>query len=586
MTGIVGGELELKEHFAYPIATYQDIKRDPMVALLNSLSTLTKEDGAAIQFLMRPAGPEWRGDLLFCDGVDLRDQPLLARKDQLRTLLAGEGPPLRSSEHDVEDGPGFFAAASKMGLEGIVAKRGDRPYRAGRGHDWIKVKCQRRQELVIVGYTPPRGARLGLGALLLAVNGEGGLRYAGKVGTGFSAASIADLTRKLGSRVVPASALDDPPRIKGAIWVAPELVCEVRFTEWTRDGALRHPSFQGLREDKEARTVVREIEQPFEEHAVARVAARRPVRVQGKARGADDATVAGVKISNPGRIVDVASGVTKLELARYHDAVAPHVMAYTKNRPLALVRCPEGTSHKCFFQKHSVNGFSDRIHRTQIEGEEVLTITTATGLVELVQFGVVELHGWGCRLPRWEHPDWIVLDLDPDETLPFPRVVEAALELREELLRLGLTSFVKTTGGKGLHVVVPLRPQAGWDVVKGFSRAIAVAFTRAKPKQYTATLSKSARHGRIFIDYLRNGQGATAILPYSPRARPGMPVAMPITWQQVKTVDPGDFTVRTVPKLLAARKIDPWAELAASRQTLPRELLRALGAERVPPTRE
>ena len=523
-------------------------------------------------------------DLLFYDGVDLRAAPLLERKNALRTVLAGEGPPLRLSEHVTTDGAAFFAAASEHGLEGIVAKRGDKPYRAGRHGDWVKIKCQHRQELVIVGYTPPQGSRTGFGALLLGVYEGAKVVYVGKVGTGFSGSSLADLTRKLGRREVRKSALAEPPRIKNVTWVKPDLVCEVRFTEWTRDGALRHPTFLGLREDKEATAVVRESAEaaakpdlPAAPPPAADEEEPPPATKRGRPRTTGQgAVVAGIKISHPERVIDEASGLTKLELARYHEELAPLILPHAKNRPLALVRCPEGTSHKCFFQKHAMNGLSDEIHRGEIEGEEVLSITTSRGLVELIQFGTVELHGWGCRLPRWDHPDWVVLDLDPDEALPFSRVVDAAKEMRHELSRLGLESFVKTTGGKGLHVVVPLRPQHGWEVIKGFSRAIAVAFTRESPKDFTATVAKSARHGRIFVDYLRNGQGATAVLPYAVRVRAGATVAMPLSWDDLDKLDPRDFTVRTVPKLVARRKTDPWAGLRACHQVLPAPLVKAL----------
>jgi bifunctional non-homologous end joining protein LigD len=514
-------------------------------------------------------------DLLFYDGVDVRGAPLTRRKDLLRTILAGEGPPLMMSEH-LEDGATFLREACKAGLEGIMGKRADRPYVSGRTKDWIKVKCQKRQELVIVGYTPPKGTRRGIGALLLgATEGKGRLRYVGKVGTGFSNETLKDLAGRLSRIEIDRPAVVDPPRMRAVRWVKPELVGQIRFAEWTSDGVLRHPSFEGLRLDKPARDVHREIAQP-----TPRAAPRR-----GSAPEVD-----GVTISHPDRVVDPKTGLTKLDLARYAAAIAGTMLPFVERRPLMLFRCPDGTEEavfrqsdrrrgkktSCFVQKHSGVGLGDvNLGSGRAGDEEVLYVTKPRQIVHLAQQNAVEIHGWGSTMPRWDRPDWIVLDLDPDEPLPWTRVVDAALEVRGALRTLGLESWVKTTGGKGLHVVVPIARRYDWATVKGAAHAIARLLARAAPDRYVATMSKRARAGRIFIDYLRNGEGATAILPYSARARPGLPVAVPIEWDDLRALHPQELTIETVPGHVARRGADPWAALMSTRQTLPRELLAA-----------
>ncbi len=523
-------------------------------------------------------------DLLHYDGVDLTDEPLEARKDKLRTILAGEGPPLKMGEHVRGNAVEFFERACTMGLEGIVAKRADRPYRAGRGPDWVKVKCQKRQEMVIVGSTAPKGSRAGLGALLLAVRDGGTYRYVGKVGTGFSQASLDDLTKRLAKIPAAHAPVLGAPGLRDARWVKPELVCEVRFSEWTRDGALRHPTFEGLREDKRPEDVVREKEAP-----VANVERTAPRVAAAKSDGGTELKVGKLTITHPERVVDKETGVTKGDLARYAEVMAPLLLPFAKNRPLMLVRCTEpwdsggfGSQSKrarhapCFVQKHAGRGLVTNIGRTEVDGEEILYVTKADEIVSLVQLNTVEIHGWGSRLPKHDKPDWIVVDLDPDVTLPFARVVAAAVDLRDELAKMGLKTFVKTTGGKGLHVVVPLTPKDEWAVIRRFATAIAEGMVKREPEKYVATMTKAARAGRIFIDHFRNDRGATAILPYSARARTGAPVAMPVAWEELRSIDPHGFTVLTAPSLLAKRRFDPWGDLLTTRQTIPRHLVSAL----------
>lgn len=529
-------------------------------------------------------------DLLYRDGEDLRSLPLLERKRILATILAGEEAPLALSAHLEDVGAAMFDEARRVGLEGIVAKRSDAPYTSGRTRSWLKIKCGKRQELVVIGYTAPTGKRTGLGALVLGVHEpgkKGALRFVGKVGTGFNAVSLAALRRKLEPLARAEAPVVDAPRVPRVTWVEPEVVCEVGFTEWTHDGALRHPTFLGLREDKPSEDVVREraasVTAPRSPRAAARSSqpdSPSPSSQTRRVRGPDSIVVEGVTVTHEDRVLDPASELTKGDLARYYAAVAGELLPYAEDRPLSIVRCTSGIGKACFFQKHAMPGLGDAVHRSPVGKHEVLSISDARGLLQLVQLGGIELHAWGARLPDADEPDLIVLDLDPEEGLAYGRVVEAALDAREQLRSIGLESWVKTTGGKGLHVVVPFRPMHGWDVVKKFARVVAEDFVRRKPDAYTATPAKAARRGRIFVDYLRNGEGATAVLPYSARARAGLTVAMPIAWEDVRRVHPRDFTIRTVPDLLARRRRDPWADLLASKQSLPENL-----DELLPPAR-
>ena len=425
---------------------------------------------------------------------------------------------------------------------------------------------------MIVGSTLPKGRRAGVGALLLAVREGTSFRYVGKVGTGFSQASLLDLAKRLEPLRVREPTAEGAPRMRDAQWAKPELVCEVQFTEWTEGGALRHPSFQGMRDDKKASAVIREKETPVEAVNEA------PPLLS---------TLGATKLTHPERIVDVETGITKSDMARYVEAIVPHFLAFAAKRPLMLVRCKTAwpassesfgsqgrkpvKDSPCFVQKHAGLGLTN-IGKKYVGTEEVIYVTKREELYGLVQLNAFELHGWGSRVPKIENPDWIVLDLDPDPELPFTRVVAAALELREELAKMKLVSFVKTTGGKGLHVVVPLTPKEQRPVVSAFAAALAQAMAQRSPDKYVATMTKAARKGKIFVDHFRNGRGATAILPYSPRARTGAPVAMPVAWDDLRSVDPRAFDVRNVPAMLARRTIDPWADLTATKQLLPRAI--------------
>jgi bifunctional non-homologous end joining protein LigD len=491
-------------------------------------------------------------DLLYLDGYDLTAATLEERKAALARLLEGAPPPLRYSDHVAGRGPEFAAKACSFALEGVVSKRRDRPYRPGRGGDWLKAKCTARQEFVIAGYTPPSSGRAGFGALLLGYWQDGVLRYAGKVGTGFSQRTQEAVLGKLVPLQRPTSPLADPPK-DSVTWVEPQLVAEVEFSEWTPGGHLRHPSFQGLREDKAAADVVREAT-PGD--------SRRDTGVEAKLQG--------FAFTHPDRVLWPGQGVTKKGLAAYYADVAPFMLPHVAGRPLSLVRCPEGEGADCFFQRHALAGLGDGVKTVPVPGEEpTLWIDGVEGLFALVQVGVLEIHNWGSRVDHIERPDRLCFDLDPDPDLPWSRVVEAARQVRGRLEKLGLRSFLKTTGGKGLHLVVPIVPDSDWTAAKAFCKSFAATLARDHPDRYVATITKARRTGKILIDYLRNQFSATWVAPYSTRARPGAPLSVPLTWDELDEGLRSDhFTLATIGRRLGALGRDPWDGIGDTRQRL------------------
>ncbi len=516
-------------------------------------------------------------DLLHLDGYNLSGAALEDRK----AALAGLAPPdaaglLRYSDHQVGRGPEFYRLAAGFGLEGIVAKRRDRPYRPGRSTDWLKIKCANRDEFVVIGFTDPAGSRQGLGALLVGYyDPDGALHYAGRVGAGFDDARLTELRARLGAlerATAPVDALPKGASVKGVHWTRPALVAELRYAGWTDDKVLRHAAFLGLREDKDAAEVVRETGAPDPPAA----AVGQPVTAP---RGHDgSAEFAGVRLTHPDRVLYPEAGITKLDLARYYAAIADWALPQLAHRPLSLLRCPTGLGGESFFQKHAGAGMPKAVRRIEIDGEIHLAIEDLTGLIALVQLGVLEIHPWGSTVDHIEEPDRITFDLDPDAGLPWSQIAAAALEIRDALAGFGLASFAKTTGGKGLHVVAPLTPKLGWPQIKSFSKAVADHIAAQHPERYTTNQSKRARLGRIYIDYLRNGRGATAIGTYSTRARPGAPVAAALFWSEVEeAVRPEGFTIATIPARLAALKSDPWAEIGTVRQIIGASVLRKLG---------
>jgi bifunctional non-homologous end joining protein LigD len=546
-------------------------------------------------------------DLLYRDGFDLRGAPLLARKEALRGLLAGHtaSARLRYSDHLEIEGSEIYSKACALGVEGVVAKEKSAPYLGGRGGSWLKIKCSQRQELVIGGFTEPSGSRLGLGALLMGYHDDAGqLVYAGKVGTGLSGKVLRELRARLSKLERSEAPFARPPRMRGVHWTKPEVVAEIRFACWTRGDRVRQAAFMGIREDREAKTVVRETPRPppparsRRPVAPAVAAARGPEGAKGAKRPkqpkkaahgkaaaarADQAAAARVEITHPDKVLYPELGITKRAVADYYARVAPAMLPLVARRPLTLVRCPGGQGKPCFFQKHEMQGLTDDIGRvpvTEDKGKQVvyLYIETAAALVSLVQLGALEIHTWGSHIDALEKPDLLVFDLDPGPGVEWPTIVEAASMVRELLDALGLRSFVKTTGGKGLHVTVPILPERDWDEVKPFTKAVATALERVDPKRYVASMAKAKRTGKVFVDYLRNGRGATAVVPYSTRARPDGHVAMPLSWDELDdSVSPATFTIESVPEWLA-RRGDPWAELPSVRQSLTDAMMRKIGA--------
>lgn len=505
-------------------------------------------------------------DLLFLDRRDLRGESLERRKAMLRALTGNQESVIRYSDHQVGSGPAFYESACRMALEGIISKRLGAAYPSGRTRDWLKAKCIERQEFVIGGFTKPTTRVRGVGALLVAYyDGEGERRrlvYVGRVGTGFTEAISRELRDRLEPLRIerPAFAAIATAERRDAVWVAPEVVCDVDYRGWTGDRRLRHASFQGLREDRPAETVRLET-------------AADPPRAEPAAASAD-AMLDEARLTHPDRVLYPEHGLTKRGLAEYYAQVAAWMLPHVANRPLSLVRCPDGHDKQCFYQKHIGKGLAAGLREVMIaenKGEEAYPVLDGLpGLLALVQMSVLEVHPWGSRADDVERPDRLVFDLDPDPSVPWARVIEAGIEMRERLKALGLVTFVKTTGGKGLHVVAPITPRAEWPEVKAFCEEVATAAVRDAPDRYTANMAKAARVGKIFIDYLRNGRGATAIAAYSPRARPGAPVATPLAWEELSEAITSDhFTVASLPRRLEALRRDPWAGMADVRQTLP-----------------
>jgi bifunctional non-homologous end joining protein LigD len=543
---------------------------------------LTEQGRSSFQALQNAFDSHFTGtivycvfDLMFLNGYDLRPSPLIERKRVLASRLGRTTDPhLRYSDHIIGDNLASLEEACRQGLEGLIVKRMDAPYRSGRGRAWLKVKCEQRQEFVIGGFTEPAGSRQGFGALLVGYYEAGQLRYAGKVGTGFSDRVLKTLHRTLVGLERPKPPFVNPPRgyeAKGAHWVAPTLVAEIRFAEWTHEGILRQPSFQGLRADKPAAEIGRERAQHVVEDR------SRPVNRRRK----DDNEQPGM-LTNPDRVLYPDLGLTKAALAAYYKAVADWMLPHLRGRPLTLVRCPEGYQD-CFYQKHVNDKVPKAIGRIEIEedgGHDTYMLAESReALLALVQMGVLEVHTWGSTKNHLERPDRLTFDLDPDPSVSWAQVIEAAQLMKTLLEELGLVSFLKTTGGKGLHIVTPIQRTYGWDEVKGFAKLVAEHLVATIPQRFTSNMAKRARKGKIFIDYLRNARGATAIAAYSTRAKPGAPVSVPIEWEELSEELPSDyFTVMNVPSRLQRMRRDPWEAYSRSARRLTAVMSRRLKA--------
>lgn len=505
-------------------------------------------------------------DLPFHAGRDLRGQPLEQRRVALEHLFNGNREGLLRLSETLAAAPGdMLRQACAIGLEGVIGKRQGSPYTSRRSPDWIKLKCRLRQEFVIIGYTDPHGSRSGFGALLLAVNENGRLRYAGRVGTGFSQAELTRLHGELSRLECPESPLDE--RLQGAAgrgvhWVNPERVAEVEFAEWTREGRVRQASFVALRTDKPADQIVRERASP----PPAPLPRRRKTRE----------TVAGVSISNGQRVIDRQSGSSKLDLAHYYEAVAAWILPELDARPVSLLRAPEGIDGEQFFQRHTQRLAIPGVKHLSTELDPghaaLMEIDSVKALIGAVQMGSVEFHTWNATTASIDLPDRLVLDLDPDPQLPWRHMLEATSLTLSALDELGLEACLKTSGGKGMHLVVPLSRRADWDTVKAFGKAFAEFMARQLPERFTATMGPKNRVGKIFIDYLRNSRGASTVAAYSARARPGLPVSMPVHRDELGELRSAqDWTIDNVQARLQSLDSDPWQGYAR-RQRLTRHM--------------
>lgn len=523
-------------------------------------------------------------DLLHLDGHNLRGLSLDKRKVILEGLLSElkDDSILCYSQHIRSHGEETFRNACKIGAEGIVSKLADSKYSSGRSKTWLKAKCVHQQEFVIGGFTPPGDGGRGIGSLLLGYYQDGKLEYAGRTGTGFTQATQ-KLMRKsleeLQQARSPFSKELAAEEKKDALWVKPELVAEVQFATWTGDHRVRQASFQGLREDKEPKEIRRE--EPVAVPKPLRSSKRPQAESTEKPNKKSANVLEGFHLTHPNKILDEDSKLTKQQLAEYYFEVAEHLLPHIAGRPLSIVRCPEGSGKPCFFQKHIGQGVPKGVDAVSVPDkksgvpEEYITVSTREGLVALAQMGVLEIHPWGSRNDSLETPDRIIFDLDPDEAIEWRILVESANEVRDVLKELGLVSFVKSTGGKGLHVIAPIQPKHEWAEVKDFTHNIVLALEASRPQRYLTKMSKSARKGRIFLDYLRNDRGSTAVAPYSPRARKGVRVAIPLRWEELRKGNPTQIAVANFDSWKKRLKDDPWAELSRTRQSLTEKAMRA-----------
>ncbi|MGF6915977.1 DNA ligase D [Paraburkholderia sp. 40] len=523
-------------------------------------------------------------DILWLNGVDLREQPLRSRRALLRELMEqATSDAIRFSEDFPQDPVSLVASACKMKLEGIIGKRADAPYRSGRSTDWIKLKCQARQEFVVGGFTRAKGARAGVQSLLLGVHEkDGSLRYAGSVRPYFSSRAASAFLTRADSVRREATAFYNPPKPekeRDYLWLDPSIVVECSFLEWTPGGEVRHPVFHAVRDDKpgsavsEEPMVTVECDEPVEADAGS-------TREVAGAKGA--VKIGGIRITNPQRVLDEVTGHTKRELVEYYSAIAEWALPYLHNRPLALVRAPEGIKGELFFQKHSerarIPGVVELPPELHPRHPPLLVAGSEQALVGLAQMSVIEIHTWNAVAPDLEHPDRIIFDLDPDPALPWTAMLEAASLMKVVLDEIGLHSFLKTSGGKGFHIVVPLTRRQGWSETKAFAHGVAKHIAHVVPQRFSAVLGPKNRVGKIFIDYLRNSRGASTVAAFSVRARPGMGVSMPVSWDELGEISRGDeWTMTKTVERQRSLKKDPWQGYWQTRQGITAAMRRAVG---------
>ena len=531
-------------------------------------------------------------DLPYLNGVDLREVAVEERRAALSTVLgAHEQPLLRFSEAFDETPDALLNSACQMQMEGLIGKRLGSPYVSRRSGDWIKLKCKHRQEFVIVGYTDPKGARSAFGALLLGLHDRdsGELRYAGKVGTGFNQMTLKSILAQLKPLQVKTAAVVNPPsgfEARGVHWLKPKLLAEVAFAEMTKDGSVRHAVFHGLRDDKPAKDITEERAKPVKK-SESKTTAKKPAKKAVASKPAPAETAPSqlglangkVRITHPDRVIDAVSGSTKMQLAEYYVSVADWILPTLKNRPIALVRAPEGVAGELFFQKNAERLAIPGIE--SVDGETVMLINNAEALIGAVQMSTVELHTWNATTVDLEKPDRFVLDLDPDPALPWKSMVEATALTLTVLDELGLKAFLKTSGGKGIHLVVPLTRKLGWDEVKDFSHAIVSHMAKLLPDRFSAVSGPKNRVGKIFIDYLRNGLGATTICTYAARTREGLPVSVPLFREEVAEIKGGNqWNIHNVHERLAEVGDKPWADMKKTRQTITAEMRKRVGMKK------
>jgi bifunctional non-homologous end joining protein LigD len=514
-------------------------------------------------------------DLLYYRGRDLRALPLHARRELLREIMAAnDNPHLRFSDHIDADHEDVFDLACRMHIEGLIGKRADSIYKAGRTRDWIKLKCLQRQEFVIGGYTDARNQNVrAIGALLLGVHDEQlKLRYVGKVGTGFSQQSALELHEKLQSRTIAKSSFSETVRQPGVHWVKPSLLAEIAFAAWTDDGHIRHSSFQGLRADKPAEAIRREVPVNIDTTDKTTKTSSASSKVSTRAKRAG-ALAAGTVITHPERVIDARSGATKLDLIHYYETAAPQLLAHLKDRPVSLVRAPTGVGGELFFQKHSGNLHIPALIEVDPallpNHPPLISINSLDALIQCAQMNVVEFHTWNARLDHIEQPDRMVFDLDPGEGIVWPQIIEAAQLMKAALDELKLKSYLKTSGGKGLHIVVPLAPRDDWQHVRDFSEKLVRHLAQTLPQLFVATSGPKNRLNRIFIDYLRNNRGSTTAAAFSARLRPGLGVSVPVAWGELSKLSSstqwhiGNLNAREI-----AARAACWTGYARVKQTL------------------
>ena len=524
-----------------------------------------KTDFQALQNYMKNPGREKLTyivfDLLALDGEDLRNKPLIKRKEILEELMKDAPGNLYYSRHVTGNGKECFIAACEAGMEGIVGKKADSIYSGSRNGDWIKIKCDKRQEFVIGGYTVSDKKSGGISSILLGIYEGNDLKYVGRAGTGFNKRNTEQLLARFKNLETDNPVFVNPPKAKlneKITWLEPELAAEIKFAEWTADNQLRQASFKGLREDKAPKDIRMEF------------TAEESEKSEKSNESSDNLIIGGVNISSPDKVIFDDSKITKEDVIRYYEKVSERMLPYVEHRILSIVRCPKGVSQTCFYKKHPGPGskgiFTIPVSTETGETEDYFYIADKTGLISEAQMGTLEFHTWGSRTDQLEKPDIMVFDLDPDEGMDIEKVRQGVRDLKSILSELSLVSYLKTSGGKGYHVVVPLKPSVNWDIFHDFARKVAEVMEQKWPDRYTSNVRKNKRSGKIFIDWIRNARGATSIAPYSLRARKGAKVSMPISWDELDTIAPDGIDMEKA--LLRIHNNDPWKDFFNIEQML------------------